>query len=57
MSSRTVTFAIASLMASFGMLRVPYSIENDSQHKQTNCSRILDDLDATFDLRREVRQK
>lgn len=58
MSSRTVTFAIASLIASFGTLRVPYSIiENDSQHKQTNCSQILDDLDATFDLRHEVRQK
>ena len=37
---------------------MPYSIiENDSQHKQTNCSQILDDLDATFDLRHEVRQK
>jgi len=58
MSSRTVTFAIASLIASFGTLRVPYSItENDSQHKQTNCSQILDDLDATFDLRHEARQK
>jgi hypothetical protein len=53
----SITFAIASLIASFGMLRVPFSIENDSQHKQTNCSQILDDLDATYDLRREVRQK
>lgn len=56
-TSRTVTFAIASLIASVGMLRAPYSTENNSQHKQTNCSQILDDLDATFDLRREVRQK